>query len=150
MIDMANVLKILRKKAGISQAKLAEASGYSAEAVSLLETNTRGGYNSFAAFLDVLGYELKIVPKGMFKSDIIEFTKELPKTMHPDPNADEGLVIEFGRPLVSDDEYLIVDEMGKLYSSRLYLFEDGKIEGDGYNYENPVAWIEMPKYEGNQ
>lgn len=140
------MLKKIREKVRMSIIEAAMASGYTKSTISLLENGKRnGGIYTINDILNAYGYELKIVKKGLFDQDVIEWNKELPEEMEPDPEADEGMVAEFGRPIRTKEEYLIVSEDGEVFRSRLYLFEDGKIESNGYYNEKPMCWLQAPK-----
>ena len=145
MIDTSKILKTLRKKCKMTTEEAAEKSGYSRYTIYCREKGKKGGFNSFVDLLDTYGYELKVVPKGMFESDIIEFTNVLPDNMIDDMDATEEIVAEFGRSKKSEKEYLILGEYGNMFCSRLYLFDDGTIEEEGYYNEKPIAWMEAPK-----
>lgn len=142
-MEIGEILHELRKKQRLSMSEAALASGYNKATISMLERGRRnGGLYTIDDILNAYGYELKVIKKGLFEQDIVEWTQELPETMHPDKEADETMVKEFGIPLKSDNEYIVLGDDERLYSSRLYLFEDGTIEADGYNDIKPIAWMQ--------
>lgn len=53
-----------RRRAGLTQTKIAESARISQASVSEVE-NGRGGMVAALAFADVLGYQLRLVPKGI-------------------------------------------------------------------------------------
>lgn len=145
-MNIADAIMNLRYKSGMSMKQVADEIDMAKATISNVETGHRGGtFKTVEKILSVFGYELKIVKKGTFKADILEWSKELPEEMYPDDEANEYLIAEFGRPLKSKDEFLVLTEQGNIISSRLYLFEDGKIEVDRYWNEKPVAWMAKPE-----
>lgn len=57
-------LIFLRKNAGLTQTALAKQSGNRQQVISRIETGENSPtINTLCAFLDILGYEIKIVPK---------------------------------------------------------------------------------------
>jgi transcriptional regulator with XRE-family HTH domain len=65
MIELGNLIKKLRKEAGLSQAQLAQRHGMSRATISGIENNTipEVGIRKVAAILEGLGYELTATPK---------------------------------------------------------------------------------------
>jgi len=70
MNELGNLIKKLRKEAGLSQAQLAQRHGMSRATISGIENNTipEVGIRKVAAILEGLGYELTATPKRRRKT----------------------------------------------------------------------------------
>ncbi|NBB04298.1 helix-turn-helix transcriptional regulator [Pseudomonas monteilii] len=70
MNELGNLIKKLRKEAGLSQAQLAQRHGMSRATISGIENNTipEVGIRKVAAILEGLGYELTATPKRRRKA----------------------------------------------------------------------------------
>lgn len=66
LLDVAEILRDARKKAGLSQEKLAQRAGVSRTTVARMETVAKGdmSVSALLRLLEAAGYDLKVVERG--------------------------------------------------------------------------------------